>query len=186
MADRRKPRPTVDDADLFDAAMRGVRPIEKGAAAPVEQPAPPPPAKPAAAPPPRPREAAPPTRTRYAPLEPGETGDADRRTLDKLCRGQLRPEARIDLHGMTQQKAHGALTSFIAHAQSDGCRCVLVVTGKGRVTTGGGVLRNALPGWLNALQLRPRIVAFAEAVPRDGGSGAVYVLLRRLRPGGGT
>ncbi|MPY68920.1 MAG: hypothetical protein GEU92_02415, partial [Alphaproteobacteria bacterium] len=111
------------------------------------------------------------------------TGDADRRTLDRLRRGQLRPEARIDLHGMTQDTAHAALAGFVIRAQSEGRRCVLVVTGKGRVGTGGGVLRNAAPGWLNAPRLRPRVVAFAEAAPRDGGSGALYVLLRRLRPG---
>jgi DNA-nicking Smr family endonuclease len=160
---------------LFEAAMRNVRPRKRRALPPDATPT---------LPPPDPRPAAPaPKRARYAPLEPGATGDADRRTLDRLRRGQLRPEARIDLHGMTQDTAHAALAGFVVRAQAEGRRCVLVVTGKGSVGAGGGVLRNAAPGWLNAPRLRPRVVAFAEAAPRDGGAGALYVLLRRLRPG---
>ena len=120
-------------------------------------------------------------RPRLAPLDPGRSGDVDTRTLDRLRRGQLRPEGRLDLHGMTQAEAHGALEKFIPRAQGAGRRCVIVITGKGSVSAGGGVLRNAVPGWLNAPSLRPSVLAFAEAVPRDGGAGALYVLLRRKR-----
>jgi DNA-nicking Smr family endonuclease len=85
------------------------------------------------------------------------------------------------LHGMTQNEAHRALVSFMADAQAEGKRCVLVVTGRGRLSEGGGVLRNQTPNWLNAPAIRSRLLAFATAQPRDGGSGALYVLLRRVR-----
>ncbi len=115
------------------------------------------------------------------PLAPGRSGDVDGRTLDRLKRGRLRPEARLDLHGMTQDEAHGALVSFMADAQAGGKRCVIVITGRGRNSEGGGVLRNQTPNWLNTPAIRARILAFATAQPRDGGDGALYVLLRRIR-----
>ena len=122
-----------------------------------------------------------PSSPRLAPLDPGRSGDVDTRSLDRLRRGQLRPEGRLDLHGMTQAQAHGALDAFIPRARDAGKRCVIVITGKGSVSAGGGVLRNAVPGWLNAPSLRPMVLAFAEAIPRHGGAGALYVLLRRKR-----
>ena len=119
----------------------------------------------------------PPSPKNFLPLATGRYG----RTLDKLKRGKLRPQARLDLHGMTQNEAHRALVSFMADAQAEGKRCVLVVTGRGRLSEGGGVLRNQTPNWLNAPAIRSRLLAFATAQPRDGGSGALYVLLRRVR-----
>jgi DNA-nicking Smr family endonuclease len=101
--------------------------------------------------------------------------------MGRLRRGQMRPEARLDLHGMTRKEAYAALTAFIPRAQADGRRCVVVITGKGRVSEGGGVLRNEVPGWLNAPAIRQSILGFAAAQPRDGGTGALYVLLRRAR-----
>ena len=101
--------------------------------------------------------------------------------MDRLRRGRLRPEARLDLHGMTQDKAHRALNRFIAEAQSSGVRSIIIITGKGRISEGGGVLRNQVPKWLNAPGIRPSILAFSPAQPKDGGEGALYVLLRRRR-----
>jgi DNA-nicking Smr family endonuclease len=118
---------------------------------------------------------------KLSPLATGRSGDVDGRTLDKLRRGKLRPQARLDLHGMTQDQAHTALVSFMANAQADGKRCVIVITGRGRISGGGGVLRNETPRWLNSPAVRSRVLAFATAQPRDGGSGALYVLLRRVR-----
>lgn len=138
-------------------------------------------AKPRAAPRSPPPPVSAPRALHLAPLDPGRSGDVDTRTLDRLRRGQLRPEGRLDLHGMTQAQAHGALDGFIPRAREAGKRCVIVITGKGSVSAGGGVLRNAVPGWLNAPSLRPLVLAFAEAIPRDGGAGALYVLLRRKR-----
>jgi DNA-nicking Smr family endonuclease len=123
----------------------------------------------------------PPSLKKLSPLAIGRSGDVDGRTLDKLRRGKLRPQARLDLHGMTQEEAHRALVSFMADAQSAGTRCVLVVTGRGRLSEGGGVLLNETPNWLNSPAVRSRVLAFTTAQPRDGGSGALYVLLRRIR-----
>lgn len=146
---------------------------------PARQPDPDPAPKPA----PRPRRAPPVRRPHGAlpHLDAGRSADIDTRTLDRLKRGRLRPDARIDLHGMTQDQAHRALVRFFDRARGEGWRCVLVVTGKGRVSEGGGVLRCQTPNWLNAPAIRPQVLAFATAQPRDGGSGALYVLLRRDR-----
>lgn len=114
-------------------------------------------------------------------LAAGDGADVDSRTMARLRRGRIRPEAQLDLHGMTQDEAHRALGAFIARAQNDGRRCVIVVTGKGSVSEGGGVLRQGVPKWLNTPALRPRIMGFCAAQQRDGGAGAVYVLLRRAR-----
>jgi DNA-nicking Smr family endonuclease len=113
-------------------------------------------------------------------LAPGAAPGLDRRTATRLRRGRLAIDARFDLHGHTLAAAHGALGRFLRAAQNRGARCALVITGKGRMGE-GGVIRAALPGWLNDPGLRPIIVAFAQAQPRDGGAGAYYVYLRRVR-----
>lgn len=112
----------------------------------------------------------------------GDITGVDKRTAQRMRRGQLPIEGRIDLHGLTQEEAHRALSAFLAGAQRSGRRCVLVVTGKGRKPDGGtGVLRANVPHWLNTLPNRGRILAFSYATPKDGGEGALYVLLRRAK-----
>ena len=130
---------------------------------------------------PPPLPAAPSSRTRLPPLEPGRSAGLDRRSDDRLRRGQMAIEARIDLHGLTQSSAYDALAHFIAVSQAIGRRCVLVITGKGPVSQGGGVLRTMVPRWLAEPSLRRRILALHRAQPRDGGDGALYVLLKRKR-----
>ena len=120
-------------------------------------------------------------KQKIAPLTAGRSADLDGRTLERLRRGHLRPEARLDLHGMTQDQAYPSLMSFLEVSQAAGKRCVIVITGRGRAKDGGGVLRNETPGWLNSSIARTRVLAFATAKPRDGGAGALYVLLRRAR-----
>ncbi len=94
-------------------------------------------------------------------------------------------EARLDLHGMTQAQAHRALASFLARSHAAGKRDVLIVTGKGtRQGAEGsptGVLRRTVPRWLAEPALRQLVLATAAALPRDGGGGALYLLLRRTR-----
>ncbi|MGB7092558.1 MAG: Smr/MutS family protein, partial [Methylovirgula sp.] len=101
----------------------------------------------------------------------------------KLARGAIPVDAAIDLHGMRQQEAHHALLGFLSRAQRDGAKIVLVVTGKGesRLADGieTGVLRRAVPLWLNAPEWRHLIVGFEEATRTHGGAGALYVRLRR-------
>jgi DNA-nicking Smr family endonuclease len=109
----------------------------------------------------------------------------DRRQALRLRRGQLAIEARLDLHGMTQAEAHRELAGFVARSHAGGKRVLLVVTGKGtRQGADGspsGVLRRTVPRWLAEPALRPLVLATAAAVRRDGGDGALYLLLRRQR-----
>ena len=101
----------------------------------------------------------------------------DRATAERLKRGRYPVEARLDLHGMTQVEAHRALSGFVGRSRAAGRRCVLVITGHGRMS--GGVLKAAVPRWLNEPGLRPDVLAITPAQPRAGGDGALYVLLRR-------
>jgi len=117
---------------------------------------------------------------RHPELAPGKVAGLDKRNALRLKRGQLRPEARVDLHGMTQAEAYDELNSFVTECQLSGLRTVLVITGKGSVKD-GGVLRRMVPRWLNQSSLRAMVVAIEQAVPRDGGLGAYYLLLRRRR-----
>ena len=102
----------------------------------------------------------------------------DRATAERLKRGRMRTEARLDLHGMTQAEAHRALAGFVERSRAGGRRCLLVITGHGRLS--GGVLKAAVPRWLAEPDLRRHVLAIAPAQPQAGGSGALYVLLRRL------
>ena len=116
-------------------------------------------------------------------LVAGSFEGVDRRTAGRLKRGKLPVEARLDLHGMTQAQAERALARFLADAQAAGLRNVLLITGKGRSKqdSGTGVLRRELPRWLNLPHNRERVVAVTPAQPKDGGEGAFYLRLRRLR-----
>ena len=111
-------------------------------------------------------------------LHHGETGGIDRGTQRRFFRGEVPIESRLDLHGMTAARAQNQLAQFIELSAYRGCRCVLVITGKGL-----GVLHGHVPNWLKTQPLSSYILALAEARPKDGGSGALYVLLRRNRVG---
>ncbi|MFS4438092.1 Smr/MutS family protein [Paracoccaceae bacterium GXU_MW_L88] len=115
-----------------------------------------------------------------------EAPEMDRRKLDKMTRGRLPVEARIDLHGMRQHEAYGALIDFIARSHMRGLRLVLVITGKGQddpqrsfFEERRGVLRHAVPGWLRQGPIRPYVMEIVTAHRRHGGAGAYYVYLRR-------
>jgi DNA-nicking Smr family endonuclease len=112
----------------------------------------------------------------------------DRREYKRLKRGKRDPEARLDLHGMTMDRAHPALTRFILSAQASGHRLVLVITGKGRGDDDGGaipnpkgVLRHKVPAWLGLPPLAQAVLQITPAHQRHGGGGAYYVYLRRGR-----
>ncbi len=121
-------------------------------------------------------------------LHPGQTAGVDRATAQRFKRGEMPIEASLDLHGMTQDSAHSALVGFIKRARAAGRRCVLVITGKGeRAGADGaptGVLRANVPRWLNEPGLKASVLAIAHARPRQGGTGALYVLLKRVREEG--
>ncbi len=92
-----------------------------------------------------------------------------------IRRGKLKAEASFDLHGMRSHEAREAVDGFLATAIERGYRAVIIITGKGKI------LRESLPRWLEAPALRPHILSIEEALPRDGGSGAFMILLRRQR-----
>ncbi len=114
-------------------------------------------------------------------LAHGHIAGVDRRTAERLKRGRLNIDARLDLHGLTQAEAHRALNAFVVASFDAGRRCLLVITGKGVRREDGGILHSKVPQWLNQSPNRGRVLAFDYAQPRDGGTGALYVMLRRKR-----
>ncbi len=122
-----------------------------------------------------------PTPPRLPELSLDASPGLDARSAERLRRGEMPIEARLDLHGHTQDEAQEALLAFVERAWRARRRTLLVITGKGRRGEGEGVLRAAVPRWLNAAPLRRHLLAFARAQPKDGGAGALYLLLRRQR-----
>lgn len=112
---------------------------------------------------------------------PKEPRGFDTATATKLKKGQLGIEGTVDLHDMTQDQAFPVLRRFILSHYKRGSRTLLVITGKGRVSEGGGVLKRMLPIWLGDHDLAPCVLALTPAVAKDGGSGAFYVRLRKKR-----
>lgn len=103
----------------------------------------------------------------------------DGKRAARFRKGELPVEARIDLHGLTLDLAHRALAGFLIQARERGQRVVLVITGKGGVE--GGALKRLVPLWLSTPPLAATIAAMTPARPHHGGSGALYVYLRRKR-----
>jgi DNA-nicking Smr family endonuclease len=173
----RRPRISDEDVALWQAVARTIKPLkrrrptaEAGTAAskpkpqarppklvPVRLPAPPPPPEP--------------------PLIP-----LARRERQRLSRGTAGIEARLDLHGRTQDQAHTALLRFLRSAQLRGDKTVLVITGKGRTAESErGVLRRQVPLWLALPEFRELVVGFSAAAIGHGGEGALYVRVRKAR-----
>jgi len=103
----------------------------------------------------------------------------DRSSAKKIQQGKMPLEARLDLHGLSQLEARLRLQHFIATALQNGLRNILVITGKGRM--GQGVLRVNVPKWLSEPPLSCHVIAFGPSRPQDGGAGALYVRLKRIR-----
>ena len=118
------------------------------------------------------------------PLEPGAADGLDKRQADRLKRGLLAIEGRLDLHGLTQREAHAELDWFLARSQDRRQRVVLLITGKGQkapLEERTSVLRRQVPHWLNEPSMRRRIVAFCSAQPKHGGDGAFYIYLKKTQ-----
>ena len=117
------------------------------------------------------------------PLAPPPLAPLGRRERSQLSRGRKEIDARLDLHGMTQARAHRALSGFLLRAHGDGLTFVLVITGKGKMGSESerGVLRRQVPQWLNLPEFRSLVVGFEEAHIGHGGEGALYVRIRRSR-----
>ena len=123
-----------------------------------------------------------PAAARPAPPRNGE----GKRTIEPNRKHRIAGEreeigGRIDLHGMTQDRAKAALEAFLTRAWDEGWRAVLVITGKG--VQGDGVLKKRTPDWLGAPHLAHIVAGLSEAHRRHGGEGALYVALKRKRRG---
>jgi len=122
-------------------------------------------------------------------LEPLKNSpNMDGRNFDRLKKGKLPVDGRIDLHGMTLAEAHPALTGFVQASHMAGRRLLLVITGKGRTFDGEGlmsarrgILNHQVPQWLRNHPLAPLVLQVTQAHGKHGGSGAYYVYLRRRR-----
>ncbi|WGH80283.1 Smr/MutS family protein [Jannaschia ovalis] len=195
---RRRRQLSPEDRDIWARVTRSADPLHKAR----RDPAPEPPAKPA------PRSQPAPERARVDPFRLGERAKArgsthsltpslpeqvraqplrmDAKTHRRMTSGKLRPDAKIDLHGMTLDQAHPALIRFVLGAQAEGRRLLLVVTGKGKrresegpIPTRLGVLKHQVPQWLRMPPLGAVVLQVSEAHRSHGGAGAYYVYLRR-------
>jgi DNA-nicking Smr family endonuclease len=187
---RRHRRLTRDELELWRQVTRSVARLARAPAKAAVQ---------LAAPAAAPAEPAQPQRQPLRPALPGYTppenqspprpalAPLDWRLRKKLARGRASVDDVIDLHGLRQDEAHRALRGFLAAAQSRDAKVVLVVTGKGLSSTTfgswpertGGVLYRSVPQWLSSTEFRRIVVGFEEADAAHGGSGALYVRLRR-------
>ena len=180
---RRKRGLSEEERALWESVAKQVKPLRKRAraatahAAELQMLAPA--ARPAAAPKPHLSvQTVSPKKPATPPLAP-----LGRRERSRLSRGHMEIDARLDLHGMTQTRAHRALFGFLQRAHHDGLTFVLVITGKGKVGAGSerGVLRRQVPQWLALPEFRSLVVGFEEAHIGHGGEGALYVRIRRSR-----
>jgi len=110
----------------------------------------------------------------------GATPGLDPRILRQLRQGEYSIASHLDLHGLTRDEARAKLEQFVGEARRRGQRCVLVVHGRGLHSKDQRpVLKEALVAWFGRASLRKQILAFCSARPYDGGTGALYVLLRK-------
>lgn len=101
-----------------------------------------------------------------------------RKRLNQLRRGEIVHEARLDLHGYSPDDAREKLCDFLELQQQLQHRCVLIIHGKGSQSGEAPILKNLVHHWLPQL---PTVMAYHSAMPRDGGTGALYVLIKRNR-----
>lgn len=110
----------------------------------------------------------------------GHVKGLDPRVVRKLKAGEYKVDAELDLHGKNRLEAQKSFEALMIKARRDGMRCLLIVTGKGlHNPEGEAVLKASLVGWLKGPRWSRHLLAYAAAIPRHGGSGAVYLLLRK-------
>ena len=128
-----------------------------------------------------------PTYTKSNKASIPKSNETDKRTAQKLKRGQIQIDARLDLHGMSKSKAYATLKSFIPSSRQKGHKCILIITGKGKPRHGNiplinqvpGILKTSTPLWLQEPEFQQHVLKFETAKPKHGGEGALYVLLRK-------
>lgn len=187
--------PSGEERDLFEETLKGTKPLKSRRPRSQSPPKTPKPsrAQKQAKPVPPPPEPLPASRAKPATRRPDEPSGLDGRTADRLRRGLLSPDARLDLHGLTEAAGHRALITFVKGAQARGLRLLLVVTGKGNARDEAdafdmfagrsprGILREMTPRWLKERELAGLIADVRAAHRRHGGEGALYVYLRKPR-----
>jgi DNA-nicking Smr family endonuclease len=185
---RRKRGLSEEERELWESVSKQFKPLRKKPRATRPQPvAPDPQTPPAARSAVAPKPSLPAQALRAArpdlPPAPPALAPLGRRERSQLSRGRKEIEARIDLHGMTQTRAHRALFGFLQRAHGEGLTFVLVITGKGRLGAESerGVLRRQVPQWLNLPEFRTLVVGFEEAHIGHGGEGALYIRVRGSR-----
>jgi DNA-nicking Smr family endonuclease len=178
----RKRALSEEERALWESVARQVKPLRKKPRLSKAQSAEPSPEPAVVHPKPLPKAlpsiaASKPSKPAIPPLAP-----LNRRERSRLSRGRDEIEARLDLHGMTQVRAHRALLRFLQRAHDEGLTFVLVITGKGTVgESERGVLRRQVPQWLSLPEFRGFVVGFEQAHVGHGGEGALYVRIRRAR-----
>lgn len=184
MTRSRRPRTTTEDRALWEAVSKTVKPLKHRPVASSEGDDADPPVN-------KTRKSATPTPPKSVdtsrPRTPPRLTPLDRRQLARIGKGTIAIDARVDLHGMTQARAHKRLCTFLLDSQAAGARLVLVITGKGQASDASpfgserGVLRRSVPNWLAAPDLRPYVIGYETAGRAHGGDGALYVRIRSRR-----
>ena len=104
----------------------------------------------------------------------------DKKLMRRLRRGEFPVQDYVDLHGLTKREAEVRVRNFLLRSFSMGLRCVLVIHGRGLNSENHiPILKERIPIWLSRGPVRKFVLAFSTARPYDGGTGAIYVLLRR-------
>jgi DNA-nicking Smr family endonuclease len=178
---RRKRALSDEERVLWESIAKQINPLRKKPRAAKAQAVPHPEKRPAA---PVKSSAAAQTQRATKPAAIPPLAPLGRRDRSRLSRGNHEIDARLDLHGMTQTRAHRALLGFLQRAHHDGLTFVLVITGKGKA--GGaeserGVLRRQVPQWLSLPEFRSLVIGFEQAHIGHGGEGALYVRVRKSR-----
>jgi DNA-nicking Smr family endonuclease len=181
--------PELPDFSLWEEVTRGVKPLRRNSLRRTKSAVPPPSAGKT------PHPLTPPNKRPW-PASPPPLTALDRRTEQRLQRGQADIDARLDLHGIGVETARVRLLDFVSRARASGARLVLVITGKGaspfsshtlhgrdhyHAPERGGKLRQRVPAWLAEPEFRHHVVGFQPAHPKHGGGGAIYVRLRRIQ-----
>ena len=186
---KRDPKEEEEDLELFGRAMSGVAPIASSGGRKVQpEPAPRPPSPTVA----EPGEAAPLRDLVEGAVEfrlefteeyqEGHVLGLDPRTIIRLRAGAFSPEAHLDLHGCNMEQAYAGLVPFLRQSYLQNKRCVLLIPGRGKNSPDSfGVLRERIQAWLTRDPFKRVVLAFCSAQPKHGGTGALYVLLRKFK-----
>ena len=113
-------------------------------------------------------------------------GGIDKSTLNKFKQEAFKAEAVLDLHGLSEDEAFVKVDNFISQCYNQGKRCIIIITGKGQtirenddIFTPKGILKRQVPQWLDMPRLRAMILVYKHLSEKLGGSGALYILLKR-------